>query len=117
MGLFGKKAAEPAPAPTPIVKEKFEKVRVNLSDKMLRVELSGDSGYVKHGSIQREDDRLRVLSSGGIIIAEVTPKSKVFGELEPYVGRTAEAIEIKAKTGDYGPYYQVSLKFGVTVVE
>ena len=84
---------------------------------MLRVELDTDSGYVKYGAIELKDDRIRILSNGKILIAEVTQRSKTFKELEPYVGRSAESIQIEAKTGDYGLYYQVRMKFPYTVVE
>lgn len=116
MGLFSKKEAQPAPAKSNI-REEFDKVRVNLSDKMLRVELTGDAGSVRYGTVKVEDDRVRIVSNGGILIAEISQRSKVFKELEPYAGRGAEDIQIEAKTGDYGLYYQARMKFRYTVID
>lgn len=120
MGLFKKKetpAPEPAAPATPKIHDEFDKVRVNLSDKMLRVELTGDDGFVKYGSVDLKDDRILIVSSGRILIAEVTKRSKAFAELEPFAGRGAEDISIEAKTGDYGPYYLVRMKFRHTVID
>ena len=114
MGLFGKKEAEPvktAKAQEPELREVTETVRVNLTDKMLKVELADEDAYVKNGIVELKDDRIRIVSGGRIIIAEVSQKSKTFKELEAYVGRSAEGIEIAAREGEYGPYYQVKLKF------
>ena len=57
-----------------------------------------------------------IVSSGGIIIAEIGKRGKAFKELDPYAGRRAEAITITAKTGDYGDYFRISMKFKSMVV-
>ena len=118
MGLLDKVKKKPAEAeiPEPEVREEFETVNVNVTDKMLRVELSDDSGYVKYGTVERGEDHIRIVSNGGIIIAEIGKRGKAYKELDPYAGRSVESITIKAKTGDYGDYYRVSMKFKSMVV-
>lgn len=123
MGLFGKKAAEPAPAPepapakVPVIKQRYESLKVNLTDKALRVELDTDDAYVQYGElVKKESGYIFLVSGGRIVIAEVTPKSKAYKELEPHVGCRVEGITIKTKTGDYGDYYQVSMKLPVTEI-
>lgn len=118
MGLLDKVKKKPAEAevPEPEVREEYEEVSVNVTDKMLRVELLEGRGYVKHGTVERTEDHVLIVSSGGIIIAEIGKRGKAFKELDPYAGRRVEAITITAKTGDYGDYFRISMKFKSMVV-
>lgn len=115
MGLFSKKNIHEQGGNEPSTHDEFIQVEINLTDKMLRVEIEDGNGYVKHGVIRKTDDCLRISSSGGIVLADITKRSKAFKELEPYIGQSAESIVIKARTGDYGEYYQVRMKFKKTV--
>lgn len=112
MGLFDKKkAVQPEPVKQQI--ETFteeEYLRVNLTDKMLRVELEADDGFIRTVEIKEAGDRIRLVS-GRIIIAEVTKRSKAYKELAPRLGEIADSMTIKTKTGDYGDYFQIKLKF------
>lgn len=120
MGLFKKKETPAPAAPVqqkPKVHDEYDVVVVNLSEKMLRVELEEGNGYALYGEIKHDgEDRIRIVSRG-IIIAEVTKRSKAFGELEPLIGRTLNDVSLEAKTGEYGVYYRTRLRFRYTVVE
>ena len=117
MGLFGKKKEQEPPKPQEELnfRTEWEKVKVNITDKMLRVELEGDIASAGYTSIKEDNDRIRIVSNG-IIIAEVGKRGKAYKELEPYIGMGAEKIEIEAKTGEYGDYYRLKLVFKSTVV-
>jgi len=118
MGIFNKKKAEEPryeAAQEPKIESEEEIVSVNLTDKMVKAELDENNAYLDRGYIKEEDGRLRIVSRG-IVIAEVTTRSKAFKELEPYKGRGATSISIDAKQGDYGVYYRVRLKYESTVV-
>lgn len=114
MGLFNKKE-EPVKEPEKTVSEEFETVKVNLTDKMLRVELIDESAYLHHGEIGSDENHI-IIKHGGILVAEIGARSKAYKELEPYIGRSVDSIAIKVKTGDYGDYYQVQMKFKYMVV-
>ncbi len=106
MGLFKKKAS-PEPR-EPEIKEVYKDIYVNLTDKMMRVELVDDHAYIQYGEISQDGSTIQ-LSSRGILIAMITKKSKVYAELEPYIGNRVEYIAIDEKNGDYGVYYRVKL--------
>lgn len=115
MGLF-KKKEEPKQQKQADVHTEWNSVWVNLTDKMLRVELEGDKGTAGYTYVKAKDDRIQLVSRG-IIFAEIGKRGKAYKELEPYIGTGAEEMEIEAKTGDYGDYYRVRLKFKSTVIE
>lgn len=114
MGLLDKvkKAAIPDAVTEPVVEQttETEDLWVNLTDKMLRVELEDDDAYVRYAEVKEAGDKIRI-TSGRIIIAEVGKRGKAYKELEPYLGQTAESAVIRAKTGEYGDYYSVRLRF------
>ena len=117
MGLFGKKKVqeEPVQQQKPEFRTEWENVSTNLTDRMLRVELEGNKAYARNVYISQVDDRIRLVSDG-IILAEVTKRGKAYKELEPQIGFTADYMNIEAKTGDYGEYYHITLKFKNTIV-
>ena len=117
MGLFGKKKVqeEPVQQQKPEFRTEWENVSTNLTDRMLRVELEGNKAYARNVYISQVDDRIRLVSDG-IILAEVTKRGKAYKELEPQIGFTADYMNIEAKTGDYGEYYRITLKFKNTIV-
>lgn len=115
MGLFGKKKEQEKPQEEPKIYDQWHSVRVNLTEKMLRVELEENTATAGYTRVKATDDRIRLVSDG-IIIAEIGKRSKAYKELEPHIGTTADKIWIEAKTGEYGEYYYVSLKFKETVV-
>lgn len=116
MGIFSKKKAEQAvpaePEKAPTIEHTTEEeiVWINLTENMLRVDLDGDSVVVDRAEIKESGDRIRVVH-GGIIIAEIGKRGKAYKEILPHVGRTARRISITAKTGEYGDYYRMRLKF------
>ena len=121
MGLFGKKKGVPEPLTTPKmptsnIRTRWDTVWVSLTDKMLRVEIEGDTASAGYTAIKQNGDRIR-LTSRGVIIAEIGKRGKAYKELEPYIGHGAEEMEIEARTGEYGVYYRVGLKFKSTVIE
>ena len=116
MGLFSKKQPQEQQKADPVVKNKWERISVNLTDKMLRVELDGDTARTGHTSIKQRDNFI-LLVADGIIIAEISKRGGAYKELEPYIGNEADHMEIEAKEGDYGYYYRTSLLFKYTIVE
>ena len=114
MGLFGKK--EKPEQPQQKTYTKWDSVWVNLTDKMLRVELEGDTASAGYTYIRGKEDRIQLVSRG-VIFADVGKRGKAYKELEPYIGTAADEVEIEAKTGEYGDYYRLHLKFKSTVVE
>lgn len=124
MGIFSKKqATEPSPAPEigakaePKISQEYERFEFNLTDKMIRVEIDGDDAFVGFGEVKSDGDRIKIVSSGRILIAEVGKRGKAYKELEPLVGKQFESVVIKPKTGEYGDYYRVTVKVkGATVV-
>ena len=124
MGIFNKKqATEPSPAPEisakaePAVSQEYKTFSFNLTDKMIRVEIDGDDAFVGFGEVKSDGDRIKIVSSGRILIAEVGKRGKAYKELEPLVGKRFESVVIKPKTGEYGDYYRVTVKVkGATVV-
>lgn len=118
MGIFSKKqAAEPSPAPEigakaePKISQEYERFEFNLTDKMLRVEIEGDDAFIRFGDITSDGDHIKIVSSGRVLIAEVGKRGKAYKELEPLVGKQFESVVIKPKTGEYGDYYRVTIKF------
>lgn len=110
MALFGKKKeAEPD------TREVFEDVEVNLTDKMVMVELVEDSACLKPVEIREVDGMIR-LTSCGILVAMIGKRGKAYEELKPYVGKNAEFIAIRAKAGDYGPYFSAKLRIHTKTV-
>ena len=113
--MFGrKKKDEPSKVESTISKE-YETVCVNVTDKMLRVELVEDHAFVSFADISEDGGRIRI-TSRGILVAEITKRSKAYSELESRIGDSAESVEIVAKDGDYGTYYRIRMKFPFTVV-
>ena len=113
MGLF-KKTPTPEPQKEePKIQTEVTTVSVNLTDKMIRVEIEDENVYLDRAYVKSVDDRIRI-TSRGIIVAEVTKRSKAYKELEPYLGRCATSMAIDVKTGDYGDYFRVKLKFEST---
>lgn len=106
MGLFKKKAA--AEPREPEIREVYKDIYVNLTDKMMRVELVGDHAYMNYGEISQEGNMIQI-SSRGILIAMVSKKGKAYADLEPHIGDKVEHVAIDEKTGDYGVYYRVKL--------
>ena len=119
MGLFGKKETpepqKPKEEPKSNVRTEWKSVWVNLTDKMLRVELEGDKATAGYTYVKAKDDRI-LLVSRGIIFAEIGKRGKAYKELEPHIGSGAEEMEIEAREGDYGTFYRVGLKFKSTVI-
>lgn len=118
MSIFNKKqATEPSPAPEigakaePKISQEYERFEFNLTDKMLRVEIEGDDAFIRFGDITSDGDHIKIVSSGRVLIAEVGKRGKAYKELEPLVGKQFESVVIKPKTGEYGDYYRVTIKF------
>lgn len=117
MGLFGKKKEQQKPQEEPSIREVYENVYVNITEKMLRVELEKDRGFARYINIKEKEDRIQIISDG-IIIAEIGKRGKAYKEIEPYVGKGAENVAIEAKTGEYGDYFRLRLKIHTgTIVE
>ena len=118
MGLFSKKPEPQTQTPVksePTIERPVETIYLNIPEKGVRVELVEESAYFKYGSIKQADDRILIISSG-ILLAEVSKKTKAYSEIEPKVGHGCIDITIEAKNGDYGPYYRIRLKFADTVI-
>ena len=116
MGLFGKKKEQAELVETKkTVKEEWKSTWVNLTDKMLRVDLAEDHASAGYTIITAKDDRI-LLISRGVIFVEVGKRSKAYKELEPLIDSAAEEMSIETKTGDYGIYYRVRLKFKSIVI-
>ena len=118
MSIFSKKqASEPQRAPEigvkaePVVSQEYKTFNFNLTDKMLRVEIEGDDAFIRFGDITSDGDHIKIVSSGRVLIAEVGKRGKAYKELEPLVGKQFESVVIKPKTGEYGDYYRVTIKF------
>ena len=109
MGLFGKKKEKEKPQEEPTIREEYENVYVNITEKMLRVELEEDRGFARYINIKENGDRIQIISDG-IIIAEIGKRGKAYKEIEPFVGYGAESVVIEAKTGEYGDYYRLRMK-------
>ena len=113
MSLFKKSNETPAaaPAPSATVIKAPETATVNLTDKMLRVEMLDDEATIKYGEIDQNGDNIRIISGSRILVAEIGKRSKAYSELEGRIGKRFQYISIKAKQGDYGVYYQAKIKF------
>lgn len=126
MGLFGKKEAKKevkkdtnkktVEETKKKVYTQWDSVWINLTEKMIRVELEGDKAFAGYTYIKENGDRIRLVGNGGIIYAEIGKRGKAYKELEPHIGLGADEIEIESKTGEYGDYYRVRLKFKSTVI-
>lgn len=114
MGLFdkAKKVAAPEPVTEPEIKYETEEetVWVNLTENMVSVELDGDDAYLKYAEVKENGDKIRIVS-GGIILAEIGKRGKAHKELEPYIGKRADFVSLKPRTGEYGDYYSMKLVF------
>lgn len=118
MGLFSKKPEPQPQAPVktePVIERPVETIYLNIPEKGVRVQLVEDSAYFKYASVKQAEDRILIVSSG-ILLAEVSKKTKAYSEIEPKVGHSAIDVTIEAKDGDYGPYYRIRLKFSDTVI-
>ena len=115
MGLFGKKKEQEKPQEEPTISTESNTVYVNITEKMLRVELEKDHGFARYVQIKEREDRIQIISDG-IIIAEIGKRGKAYKELEPYIGFGAEHVAIDAKTGEYGDYYRLKLKFSSAII-
>ena len=124
MSLFKKEKATPAavpaaaPAPSAKVIKTPEVLTVNLTDKMLRVEMLDEEATIKYCDIDKSGDNIRIISGSRILVAEVSKRSKAYSELEGKIGKGIKYIVLKSKQGDYGVYYQARIKFedSVTVI-
>lgn len=105
-----------SPAPAAKIERVAETVMLNLTDKMLRVELVEDEACIKFGRIEQNGDTIRIISGSDILIAEIGKRGKAYSELEGKIGHNMQWIVIKIKQGDYGPYYQAKIKFEDTVI-
>lgn len=117
MGLF-KKTPQPEPQreqPKPEIHTEVTSVAVNLTDKMMKVELEDGKAFLDRAEVKGMDDRIRI-TSRGIVVAEITKRSKAYAELEPRVGQSSKDMAIEAKEGDYGAYFRVKLKFESTKI-
>ena len=110
MALFGKKKE-----PESDIREVFEDVEVNLTDKMVMVELIEESACLRPVEIREVDGMIR-LTSCGILVAMIGKRGKSYGELKPYVGMNAEFIVLRSKTGDYGVYFSARLRLHTKTV-
>ena len=118
MGLFSKKPEPQPQAPVksePVIERPIETMYLNIPEKGVRVELVEESASFRYVSIKQAEDRILLISSG-ILLAEVSKKTKAYSEIEPKVGHSALDAIIEAKNGDYGPYYRIRLKFADTVI-
>ena len=115
MSLFKKKTessnAAQTPATAPIINKNPDSIIVNLTDKMIHVEMVGDESYIKYGRVEKNGDNIRLISGSEILIAEIGKRSKAYTELEGKVGKSMQWIVLKAKQGDYGLYYQAKIRF------
>ena len=118
MGLFSKKPDSQPQTPAksePVIERPVETMYLNIPEKGVRVELVEDTAYFKYASIKQAEDKILIVSSG-ILLAEVSKKTKAYSEIEPKVGHSALDATIEVKNGDYGPYYRIRLKFADTVI-
>ena len=113
MSLFKKEKETPAAVPEPkaTVIKTPETATINLTDKMLRVEMLTDETTIKYGYLDQNGENIRIISGSDILIAEVSKRSKAYAELESKLNKRMQYIVIKAKQGDYGVYYQAKIKF------
>ena len=119
MGLFRKKEpkAEPQVEASKVkTYTEWSNTWVNLTDKMLRVELEEEQAMVGHTMIKDKGDHIQLVYNG-IIIADVGKRGKAYAELQPLIDEEADSVEIYAKTGDYGDYYRLKLRFKSIVTE
>lgn len=120
MGLFGKK---PEPQQQPQEPEKkeprfvrqVETITLNIPEKGVRVELVEDTAHIGYCEIRQVEDKIQIITQGKILIAEISKKTKAYSEIEPKVGLSCDSVQIDAKTGDYGPYYHVKVRFATSV--
>jgi hypothetical protein len=115
MALFRKKEPPKEQPAEPIVREVFETVYANLTEKMLRVELVDTHGYTKSVVVEENGGMIR-LDSNGILIALIGKRGKAYTDLQPYINKMAESMAIDVKSGDYGEYYHVKLRFSKGMV-
>lgn len=115
MSLFKKTPessnAAQTPATAPIINKIPDSITVNLTDKMIHVEMVGEESYIKYGRVEKNGDNIRLISGSEILIAEIGKRSKAYTELEEKVGKRMQWIVLKAKQGDYGLYYQAKIRF------
>ena len=118
MGLFSKKP-EPQPQTAAkselVIERPIETIYLNIPEKGVRVQLVDNAASFKYTAIRQAEDRI-LLVSCGILLAEVTKKTKAYSEIEPKVDHSALDAVIEAKNGDYGPYYRIRLRFADTVI-
>lgn len=118
MGIFSKKpeAKPQVPVKAESTVERFvETIYLNVPEKGMRVELVSDNACMKYAEIRQSGDKIQIICSG-IILAEISKKTKAYSEIEPKIGHSCTDIVIEAKTGDYGPYYRLRLRFSDTVI-
>lgn len=121
MGLFGKKkAAAPLEQPTEprmpaTSRTEWETTWVSLAEKMLRVELVDEKARLEPVLIRSDENHIRLIC-GGVLVAEVGKRGKAYKELEPLIGKVADIMLIEERTGEYGLFYRVGLRFKSTVI-
>ena len=121
MGLFGKKEVKEQQRPQEQgqkaqIRNEYDSTWVSITDKMLRVEMVADKARLEPVLIRADDNHIRLICRG-ILIAEVGKRGKAYKELEPFVGQIADIMDIEARTGEYGEFYRLGLKFKKTVIE
>lgn len=88
-------------------------VAVNLSKNNVKVKVD-DSEVIGNVYLWHEEGIVRGLR-GDETIFEITNRSKAYEEIIPYIKRKAKNVTITKRTGDYGEYYRVSIKFEVVI--
>lgn len=107
MGLFRKK--EPEKPVEPKYQEIFNTFGVNITDKMLQVELVDTSASLERCELKQNGDMIQLIHCG-IILATIGKKGKAYADLQPYIGKRIDSVKIRLKKGDYGDYYALILK-------
>ena len=122
MALFGKKKNAGVPEQPPVAKTPAKSVReiadyihVNIAESMMKVELVDDGAYLLDCGISGDDKHI-IIELGGILIADISNKTKAFKELKDKIGCGAKSVTITPAEGDYGKYYKVKLKFVMTEI-
>lgn len=115
MSLFKKNPessnAAQTPETAPTINKIPDSIIINLTDKMLRVEMVDEESNIKYGRVEQNGDNIRLISGSRILVAEIGKRSKAYTELESRIGKSMQWIVLKAKQGDYGPYYQAKIRF------
>lgn len=91
-------------------------INVNMTEKMVKVDVpEGEEGLYISGVYLWEDEGKILGKQGENIVFEVSKRSKAYEEILPFA-RQKGAITIYNRTGDYGRYYRVHLRFKIVIV-